>query len=236
MGEPRLDIQAVESAGGRVLDFDEAPAYFSQGVDDPMFLIGEAAEVPASRLMEWHVWNQLFEQSRVTKLQKRAKAFHGWCRSKTDRIWFLPRRHTISHETRIAAPRTLFKVFRLSRLARCFAEDTWHLHRYSLDSPEVLGLSPGHDWKRAPKRPLDGCRVGGGCSYLLMSEAPGRADLLIVSWDNASADGEPGRSHNGRQLRTCSRVGLVQILNDSESGYLFSEYYPDLPTVQFRLG
>lgn len=228
MGDARLDIQAVESIGGKTLNFDEL-SYFSRGTDDPMFLIGEAIEVPNYWLMERHAWHELFSQSRITKLQKRASTISRQCANLSHRVWFRPRSYGSSHETRIDKPRMLSKIFRLSRLTKCFSRDTWHIGS-QLDSSEMLSSSPQENEHLEISKRVD----DGSWSYLLMNEVPGRADLLIVSWE-ISSDGEP-RLHNGRKLRSCSRVGIARIGNDSKSGRLFSEDHPDLPTVHFRLG
>lgn len=230
MGEARLDIQAIESVSGKVLNFDEELPYFSQDTDDPMFLIGEAIEIPRYRLMERHTFHELFQQSRVTRFQKKARSISRQCVNLSNRVWHRPRRVLSCHETTIDKPRKLSKIFPLSRLTKCFARDTWHITRWHLDSPEVLGSTPrGSEHQEISQRLDDGT-----WSYLLMNEVPGRADLLIVSWEKSSVC-EP-KIHNGRELRTCSRVGVAEILNDSQSGRLFSDDHSGLPTAYFRLG
>ncbi|RYP56904.1 hypothetical protein DL771_011546 [Monosporascus sp. 5C6A] len=233
MGATRLDIQAVEAASGKILDFDEAPSYFSQPTDDPMFLIGEATEVPVSRLMLWRTWQELFTQSKLTKLREKAHSVKEWCIAYISPIWFRGRIINMSHKARIGKQRTLSKAFRRSRLAKCFNESTWHIHKWELDSLDVLGSlfqGEGEEEDVEIVRRLD----DGRWSFLLLNERPGSADLLIVSWETDN-EGAP-REHNGPELRTCSRVGYAEICNDSESGRLFSEDRPDLPTVHFRMG
>ncbi|RYP22912.1 hypothetical protein DL765_001370 [Monosporascus sp. GIB2] len=162
IGAPRLNIQAVEATSGKILGFDEAPRYFSQPTDDPMFLIGEATEVPISQLMLQRTWHELFTQSKLTKLRKKAHSWH-------------------------------------------------------LDSRDVLGSSSQSEDVEEDEeiaRRLD----DGRWSFLLLSERPGSADLLIVSWETDN-EGAP-IEHSGRELMTCSRVGYAEICNDSESGRL----------------
>ncbi|RYO87796.1 hypothetical protein DL764_008818 [Monosporascus ibericus] len=233
MGAPRLNIQAVEALSGRILDFDEAPSYFSEPTDDPMFLIGEATEVPISQLMLPRTWHELFTQSKLTKLREKAHSVKEWCSVCISPIWFRSRIINVSHEASIGKQRTLAKVFRLSRLAKCFNPNTWHICKWELDSQDVQGSffqGEGEEEDVEIVRRLD----DGRWSFLLLNERPGSADLLIVSWE--TDDECVPREHSGREPRTCSRVGYAEICNDSESGRLFSEGRQDLPSVHFRLG
>ncbi|KAK7753512.1 hypothetical protein SLS62_004587 [Diatrype stigma] len=234
MGEVRFNVQAIESVSGKIIDFDEAPAYFSKETDDPMFLIGEAMEIPRCRLMESQAWNELLEKSKVARLHQDASSIYRRCMWLSNKVkqtsWASRKGQPVSREAKIEKLRTLSKIFRPSRLAKCFAHNTWRDYWCLLDSPEVFGSLLPENEKEEIARRLD----DGRWSYLLISEVPGRANLLIVSWETAS-DGAP-RVYNDNELRTGSRVGVVQILNHSEAERVFSDDNLDLPTVHFRLG
>ena len=231
MGEPRLHIQAVESASGEVVELSQAPDFF-QGLDKPKFLLGEAIEVPRNRLMLRYFRDRLFEDSRVSKLYTRAILFNQWATWGKYRVEVIGIRTNTFHEPKIAGLGMIAKTFSWSNLNNCFTKDMWHVDMWHVDpwwlgANERMGLFSQESEQEIARRLDDG-----SWSCLLMSEAPGYANLMIVSWDRNVEDG----SHRSQKPRTCTRVGLARILNNSQSGSLFTENNPDLGRTTFRLG
>ena len=219
MGELTLHIRAVESTSGQVVDLSHAPTYF-QGSEEPIFLHGETIEVPVKRLMLGNVWSRRFFDSKVTKLYRRYSSLKKWLINKKDRVWYKGRSTKMNHGTMISGSRKLSKILRWSRLKACFAQETWYIHWWRWDARELYGVEI--------RQRLD----DGRWSILLMHKAPGRADGMIVSWDTHQGS----ESRNAHELKPCSRVGLAQVLNSSQSGRLFTEDNPNLDTILFRLG
>ncbi|RYP47875.1 hypothetical protein DL768_006136 [Monosporascus sp. mg162] len=226
-----LELEAVESTSGKIIDFGEAPTWFSRGADNPMFLIGEAMEVPLhlDGLMLPQGRDERWRKSLVLRLQRSTGRLYERFSWGIQRLGIkIPGMRPLNSSMSDPVTRWLLKVFRFSRLSKCFAADTWQV-TFELTVPELSGLS-NEERERETTR-----RIGDGrWSCLLLYEADMSAEFLIVCWEQE--DEHELKEYNGFKLRSCSRVGSGHISNRGEASRWFTDDYPDLSTVKFRLG
>ncbi|RYP68223.1 hypothetical protein DL769_005563 [Monosporascus sp. CRB-8-3] len=228
--KPLLELEAVESTNGRIIEFGEAPTWFLGHADNPMFLIGEAMEVPLhlDGLILPQGRDERRRKSMVLGLQRRTGMLYEGFSWGIQRLGVkAPGIRPLNFITSDPVTRGLLKVFRFSRLSKCFAGDTWQVS-FKLTIPEFSRLS-NEEREREVAR-----RIGNGrWSCLLLYEADVSAEFLIVSWEKE--DEHELKEYNGYKLRSCSRVGSGHISNRGEVSRWFTDDYPDLPTVKFRL-
>ncbi|RYP80487.1 hypothetical protein DL770_006204 [Monosporascus sp. CRB-9-2] len=200
--KPLLELEAVESTSGRVIDFGGAPTWFSRNADNPMFLIGEAMEVPLHQdgLLLPQERDERRRKSVVLGLQTRTGMYIERFSWGIQRLGIkVPGIRPLTSIMSDQITRGLLKVFRFSRLSKCFAGDTWQVS-FELTIPELSGLS-NEEREREITR-----RIGDGrWSCLLLYEADMSAKFLVVSWEQE--DEHELKEYNGFKLRSCSRVG-----------------------------
>ncbi|CAJ2506420.1 Uu.00g005500.m01.CDS01 [Anthostomella pinea] len=61
---PAIDVQAVESGTGKVVDWEFAPIHFADELEEAKFLIGEGIIVPRSAFMLGSVWYKLSDDDK----------------------------------------------------------------------------------------------------------------------------------------------------------------------------
>ncbi|RYO87797.1 hypothetical protein DL764_008819 [Monosporascus ibericus] len=225
-----LELEAVESTSGRVIDFGKAPTWFSRDAGNPMFLIGEAMEVPLhlDGLMLPREREERRRKSVVLGLQTSTSMLYQRFSWRMQRLGIKVPRIPLHSTLSDPVTRWLLKVFRFSRLSKCFAADTWEVS-FELTDPELSGLSNELREREITRRIGDG-----RWSCLLLDEADMSAQFLIVSWEQEAK--HRLKEYNGYKLRSCSRVGSGRISNGGEASRWFTDDYPDLPVVKFRLG
>lgn len=232
LGEPDLELWAVESTNGRVVDFDEAPAWFSHGSDEPMFLIGEATMIPMEAFLLRHEFSRLSRKSRVQQLKSSASSLWKTAVLRTRYLKIKPTLPAnIPYNISTAVRGALLRVFWLFKWSKCYDVDTWRVG-FHLTSPEFSELSNEEQEKEVVRRVEDG---RWSCLLLDESQDPyGGAAFLIVSWEQE--DGCELHCYHDRELRTCYRVGMGTTSNAGHACRLFTEDHPGLPAVRFRLG
>lgn len=230
LDEPGLELWAVESTNKRVVNFDEASAWFSHGIDEPMFLIGEAPVVPIEIILLRNEYLRLRSGSRVRRLQSNIGVL--WKEFAWKAKYFkvnIPLPHNVPVGVKTAARSALLRVSWLSKWSKLFNAGTWTIS-FTLTTPEFKELLREEQEKEVVRRVKDG-----RWSCLLLRESPyGRATILIVSWEQE--DDSEIHCYGDHELRTCSRVGTGDISIAGDACRVFTEDHPDLPTVHFRLG